>query len=197
MSILDLDVFTSYYRSEISEDDPLAQIALLSGISVVKSICKRSFDLAAGDPTARTYTPRCDSRVIRIHDCTQVVSVTEAGSTLTAGTGFQAETKLGAQTISWEGDTLPYEQVRRLSACWYTYDSTPTVTVTALWGMTAVPAVVPQAAAIAAKDFYDMRDVKMGVLTVTEAGVARVRQNQAVVELLTPWRRSEAVFGIA
>lgn len=196
MTILSLIDFSSYYRSEMPGDDPLAQMALDAGIAVVKSICKRSFDVASAVSSARSYTPD-GSRVLRIHDCTSIVSVTEAGSALTAGTGFQAETKLGTQTIAWEGDTLPYERIRRLDTCWYTDRGTPTVTVTALWGMAAVPSVVPQAAAIAASDFYDMRDVRLGVLVITEAGVARVRQNTTVLSLLNEWRRVEATFGIA
>jgi hypothetical protein len=199
MAILDLSVFTTYYRSEIPTDDPLAKIALDAGIAVVRDMCKRSFDVAStdtNDATTRTYTPGCATTVLRIHDCTQIVSVSESGTALTAGTGYQAETVNGTQTIAWDGDTVPYEQLRRLYTCWYTDGPLPTVTVSALWGLAAVPATVTQAAAIAAAEIYDMRDVHNGVLAVTEAGVARVRENPMINFLLHKWRRAEATFGI-
>ena len=191
MSIVTAEAVESYYRSEITADRALVEVACLAVTSVIEQMCQRQFAVA-GSATARTYVPRPQSTVLRIHDCTSVTTVVENSATLTAGTGYQAEP---VQTVSWAGETTPYTQLRRLGGTWYTYEGTGTVVVTAAWGWAAIPDAVTQAAYIGVKEILDAREVRFGIAAVTEFGPTRVRQNPMVAQLLAPYRRVES-FGI-
>lgn len=192
MSIVDLEAFRGYYRTGIASDDPFALSAIAAAESAIQEECQRSFAVA-GTAAARTYVPRPCSGVLRIHDCTTVTSVVENSTTLTVAVDYQKEP---VQTVSWSGETRPYEQLRRLSGPWYSYLGTGTVVVTATWGWLAIPPAITEATMIMAKDIYDSRDVKFGIAAVTDFGPSRVRENPKVQQLLAPYKRVES-FGIA
>jgi hypothetical protein len=192
VSIVALPTFKGYFRSEISADDSIIQAVLDATDSVIQEICQRKF-VVAGSASARTYAPTVGRNVLRIHDCTTITSVVENSTTLTADTDFVKEP---VQTVSWSGETRPYEQVRRIGASWYTDNGKGTVVVTATWGWAAIPSAVTQAALIGAKEILDQREVRFGIAAVNEFGPLRVRANPEVQRLLAPYMRVEG-FGIA
>jgi hypothetical protein len=198
---VDVDFFRGYYRTSIIEDDPFAIVALSAGHKYVRTACQRSFAIAStdvADATSRSYTPKCGSRrPLRIHDCTQIISVTENGVELAADQ-WQAQTLWGTQTRSWTDELYPYEEIQRRSTTWYTYQDTPTVDVVAVWGWPVeVPSAIFEATCIASKDFYDVRDVTLGVVGFSEAGAARVRENGAIATLIKDYQRFETLPGLA
>lgn len=192
MTIISVNEFRDYFRSEVTADEAFIDRALDATDSGIHEFCQRTFTVAAEEASARTYVPtRAD--VLRIHDCTTVTSVVEGGATLTANTGYVVEP---VQTVSWSGEVRPYTQVRRLGSCWYMNQGLGTVVVTATWGWAAIPAAVKQAALIGAKELIDQREVRFGIAAVNDFGPMRVRANPALERLLAPYVRSEA-FGIA
>ena len=150
----------------------------------------RTPSVAGGSATARLYVPSGDS-VLRIHDCTEVTSIAVSGTTLTAST-YQLE----PYAVSWTGLATPYEQVRLLLDYWrIIVPGEATVTVTAKWGWTAVPAEVVEATKIIGKDILAQRHTVGNIAAVGDFG-GSVRLNTYVRQLLAPLRRAEA-FGIA
>lgn len=191
MSILTAEAVEGYYRSEITADRGLIDAACLAADQGIFEICQRKFAVA-GSAAARSYAPRVCSRVLRVHDCTSVTSVVENGVTLTANTDYVCEP---VQQVSWSGETRPFEQIRRRSGYWHTDDGLATVTVTAPWGWSAIPAPITQAAYVAVKDILDARETRFGIADISQFGPLRVRQNPMVQQLCAPYRRVEA-FGI-
>lgn len=191
MSYVTLAELKTYLRNELpSADDADLQQALDSADTIINRYCGRTFTVAS-TASPRTYAPTgADRDVLRIHDATTITAVTENGTALTAATTYQTEP---VQSITWTGETWPYEQLRRLEAdAWYTSGGTGTVVVTGTWGWAAVPAAVKQAAKILAKDIALHRDVRFGLVGATEFGGIRARQATIVGELLDSYRRAEA-----
>ena len=164
--------------------------ALLAAERAVSEYIGRTPSVAGDTATARLYVPSGDS-ILRIHDCTEVTSIAVSGTTLTAST-YQLE----PYAVSWTGLATPYEQVRLLLDYWRII--TPgeaTVTVTAKWGWSAVPAEVVEATKIIGKDILAQRHTVGNIAAVGDFG-GTVRINTYVRQLLAPLRRVEA-FGIA
>jgi hypothetical protein len=188
-----LQQLKDYGRNEItSADDSVLKLALESAEMLVNNFCGRTFTVA-GAATARVYSPAGPAaKVLRIHDCTSITSVSEAGSLLDAST-WQAEPVNG---LTPQGDTRPYTSLRRYGGIWLWDDDKARITVTATWGWTSVPYRVQEATLIVAKDVYQQRNTNAGVAGFGEFGAVRVRMNPIVIDMLTPLRRTEA-FGLA
>lgn len=196
MTIIDSATFRNWYRTDIPGDQDLISIILAATDEGVQFICKRQFVVASessDDATTRAYVPEHCTDVLRIHDCTSVVAVVENGVTLTAGVDYQTEP---VQQIAWTGDVKPYEQLRRLNRYWHTDGPRATVTVTALWGLAAIPSSIKTACLVGAKDLADTRDVKLGIASVNEFAL-RVRENPEVRRLCQGWVRTVESVGIA
>lgn len=164
--------------------------ALLAAERAVSEYCSRSFAVAGDTATARTYAAN-DRQVLRIHDCTEVASIAVAGTTIASST-YQLE----PHSVSWTGLAVPYNQVRRLlDAWWVTSPGEATITVTAKWGWSAVPAEVVEATKIIGKDILAQRHTVGNIAAVGDFG-GTVRINTYVRQLLAPLRRVEA-FGVA
>lgn len=189
MSIVTLATFKTFDRNLTTVDDTLAQYALDAADSWIFEYCQRKI-VVASSASDRTYTPD-GSDLLRIHDCTTVVSVTYDGTTV-ASTEYQKE----PTAVSWSGETRPYEQLRRIASSWPRAYGEAVVTVNATWGWAAIPSAVTQAALIVAKDIFDTREVRFGVGNVSEFGPTAVRVNKAAASLLAPYRRVES-FGLA
>lgn len=192
MSIVSVEEFKAYYRSELQGDDVLYQSALDAADSAIQETCQRKFAVA-GSASARTFAPRALSNVLRIHDCTTVTSVVENGTTLTVNTDHITEP---VQTVSWTGETTPITQLRRLSGNWYTDRGLGTVVVTATWGWAAIPAAIKEACRILAKDIAKNRSASFGIAAITDFGPTAIRENRQVGMLIAPYRRVEG-FGVA
>lgn len=182
-----------YARNEIAAaDDTVLQLALDSAEMMVNNFCGRTFTVAAA-ASARSYTPDgLAAKVLKIHDCTTITSIVEAGSTLDAAS-YQPEPVNG---IMPNGDVRPFDSVRRYGGIWLWDDAKARIVVTATWGWASVPYRVQEATLIVAKDIYQQRNTNAGVAGFGEFGAVRVRMNPIVIDLLTPLRRVEA-FGIA
>lgn len=195
MSYVPLEDFKLYVRSEIgaAEDADLQQ-ALDAADLMINKMCARVFTVA-GTAAARTFVPDpLDGGILRIPDATTVTAITENGTALTVGTHYLLEP---VNTTQWSGEVWPYEQIRRQNTgYWYTYNNTGTVAVTATWGWPAVPEAVKLAAKILAKDLLSYRDVKFGLVGVSDFGGVKARQASLVGEILAPYRRVEG-YGIA
>lgn len=194
MAILTLTEIKSYMRNEIvGVDDTVYQLGIDGASEAINAYCQRQFALA-GAATARLYRPESwQSRVLRIHDCTTITAVTDNATTLTVN-DWQAEPLNG---LGWDGLVMPFEQIRRVNSYWSWVSYTQaTVSVTATWGWTEIPAKVKMAAYIIAKDIIKQRDVNSGVAGFGDFGAVRVRQNPLATSLLDPLRRVETV-GIA
>lgn len=195
MSYVSLDDFKSYARSETaSADDGDLQQALDVADLMVNKMCARVFTVA-GTASARTFVPDPTAGgILRIPDATTVTGITENGTALAVGTDYLLEP---VNTTQWSGEVWPYDQIRRQNTgYWYGYRGTGTVVVTATWGWAAVPAAVKLAAKVLAKDIMSYRDVKFGLVGVSDFGGVKARQASLVGEILAPYRRAES-YGIA
>jgi hypothetical protein len=180
-------------RSEIpTADDAWITAALTAAELTLDTACGRKF-VVATTSTARVFTPAECSSVLRIHDCTSVTTVVEDGTTLSS-TGWQLEPLNG---LSWSGEARPYDQIRLLDGdWWYTDFQRATISVTAAWGWAAIPAPVVEACKILAKDVLSQRDVRFGLVAVTDAAGIAARMNPLVRQTIEDYRRVES-FGVA
>lgn len=159
--------------------------------------CGRTFSTVATDATAtaRTYRPdHGQQQRLSIHDCIEITSVVENGTTLTVGTHYIAEPLNGLDEL---GLTVPYEGLSRYCARWYHDDVLPTVTVTAKWGYATVangpPPGAVEACKLLAQDILRARDLTGDVVGFAEYGAVRIRRNPTIADLLEPLRRFEAI----
>lgn len=132
--------FDSYVGDEIGAANAANRTsAKRSAKRDIDKYCARNFDVAGASATARLYVPN-GTDVLRIHDCTEVTSISVSGTTLSAST-YQLE-PVG---VALDGEARPYEQVRLLLDYWrVTVHGEATVTVTAKWGWSATPYEVPE-----------------------------------------------------
>lgn len=192
MSIAELDDIKSFVRTALSGvEDDINTNSLNAAIELINTDCNRQF-VVAGTASARVYVPGPTS-ILRIHDCATITSVVENGATLTAGVHYQAEP---LNNLDGSGDYRPFDQLRRASGlCWYESSTGfATVTVTAAWGWTTIPARVVEAVKILTKDIIDHRDVKFGLAGVTDFGGVRTRQAAIISDLQRRLRREEALI---
>lgn len=188
MSIISAADLKDYMRNEIvAVDDVTYTLAASGATDSVQDHCGRQFAVA-GSATARLYRPD-NTDTLRIHDCTTITSVTADGSVLSAS-DWQAEP---LNHLSWDGVTVPYEQILRTSALWYLTTNTTTVSVTATWGWAAIPSRVTMAALIIGKDIIKQREVNSGVADFGQFGAVRVRENPIAMKLLERLVRVEAL----
>lgn len=190
MSVVNLATFKTYVGSRIKADESFLQ-AVLDAVDVwVAQYCQRSFTVA-GSGSARLYVPTGTAR-LRIHDCTTVTAVTESGTAL-ASTYWQ---KQPVNLIDQAGQARPIEYLLRLGSTWARtgYEDEATISVTATWGWSAVPAPVTEATKILALDIVGQRDVRGDTEAFGEFGATRSVVRQAE-RLLGPLRRVEA-FGL-
>jgi len=169
-------------------DPPSAAVqdALDAAEEAIGDDCARLFVVADVTPTERLYVPTWGDPVLRIHDCVAVSAIDNDG---VAVTDYQLE-PVGD---SWSGDSRPYTQIRLLGGDgWAVDQGRATVGVTARWGWTALPARYSNAVKILAADVLDSRDVRNGVIGMTDFAAVRVRENATVVKLLAKLRRAES-----
>jgi len=131
--------------------------------------------------------------VLFIHDCTEITSVAEYGSTL-ATTQWQAEPING---LDLGGSTVPYQSIRRYGNVWRWDSDFGRIVVTAKWGWAALPTPYTEAVKILTSDILDQRALQNGVIGFAEYAGVRVKANPMVSMLLAGLRRSENTLGIA
>ena len=170
------DAFRQWARDEVTTDDTLVGEAILAAEQEIDKLLVRRVEVA-GAASNRSYTTgRCVDRLI-IDDCTTVVSVTENGTALTEGTHYQLEPLNG---IDSAGASVPYDVIRRLDQYWYHDGPKAVVVVNATWGWAAIPPLVLEACKSLTKDILLNRDVRNGIVAVTEQSGISARDNDVV-----------------
>lgn len=190
-TVADLQDFA---RSEIpTADTALYTSALAAAISEIRSGTQRNLVLAPVTATARVFVP--SSRMhLRIDDAVSITSVVNKGVTLT---GFQT---LPLNGVSASGEYRPIEQIDLINGDLFEYGddnaAEATCTVVARWGWSTIPEPIRFATLILAKDILSNRDVRFGLVAVTDAAGIGARTNAEVRAAIHAHRRVEA-WGIA
>lgn len=184
-----------FARSEIqTADDSLYTSALAAAISEIKRSTHRDLTLATGTPSARVFVPAsCTS--VRIDDCVSITSVVNDGTTFASNT-YQRWPLNGRLA----GEARPYEEITLINGGTFSYGdydaSEATITVTADWGWASIPERVRFATLILGRDILGNRDVKFGLVAVTDAAGISARTNTQVRAVVQDYSRVEA-WGIA
>lgn len=183
-----------FCRNELpTADTVLATSALAAAVSEIRSGTQRNLVLASGPATARVFAPTGDT-YCRIHDAVSITSVTNKGATLT---GFQTSPLNG---LSQSGEYRPIEQIDLVNGDLFDFGENnaneATCTVTAVWGWSTIPEPIRFATLILAKDILSNRDVRFGLVAVTDAAGIGARTNAEVRAAIHAHRRVEA-WGIA
>lgn len=187
----------AYRRDDIPTDNdvPTAE-ALAAAMQTMCDECQHQFTIAPTDPanyTARTFVPDHCPDTLYVGDFIAVTSVVENGSTLTLGTGHQFEP---VSRINFAGLAVPYNTIRRLNREWYTYGPRGTVVVTAAWGWASLPVRVIESVKILTKDILENREVKLGLVAVTDVAGISARTNPFVRATIEKYS-SPASIGLA
>lgn len=192
---LTVEQVKSYARSEIAtDDDEWIAAAIDAAEMTLDRECARRFAVA-GAASAQRYAPT-SPELLTIRDCTTVTSITVGGSAVSP-VDYQLEPIDGLNSF---GESVPYTSVRLLTGSWLSgslNSREATVTVTATWGWSAIPARIEQAALIIARDIIANRDeVKLGLVGFSDVGGVTARTNPIVRETINHYRRVEA-WGLA
>jgi hypothetical protein len=194
---LTVEQVKAYCRNELpTEDDEWFEAACDAAETALDQSCQRQFVVAGTTATTRLYRPDPRSSVLRVHDIANTTDlvVVEDGTTLLSS-DYQLEPVNG---LTWAGEQRPYEQIRLLDGHWWEIDyDRATISVTARWGWSAIPARIEQAALIIAKEIITNRDeVKLGLIGFSDVGGVVARTNPIVRETVAHYRRVES-WGIA
>lgn len=154
--------------------------------------CGRDFTPAGSTATARTVEADqlidC-GRTLIIPDCTEITSI--VGASTESVSNYRAIRSGGVEF----GETWPYDRVRHIS--YWSGDGTwGYFTVTAKWGWPATPYLVIEATKVLAKDVLANRDVRLGLVAITEVAGVRMRENPFVASVVQRYRSSKT-WGIA
>lgn len=190
MALLTPEDLAAYLRNEIQTEDydDLSGVATATE-SLLTKVSGRRW-VVADAASVRYYSPRTlNADLVRIHDCTTVVSVTNDGTTVpvwsTSTGGYQLEPVNG---LDWAGETRPFESIRYIGSRWRFDNYRATVAVTATWGWAAIPEQVTRAAYVIAKDMWEFRNAQ------NTAGFEEFLDTKAKM-LLKGYRREEAKAG--
>ena len=158
----------------------------------IDNMLQRRIELA-DTLTARVFRPVPGSTVLWLDDFTTLASIVEDGTTLVENTDFVLE-PLNGKTPA--GGTRPYDRAVKVSGCWYTDGPKATVTVTAAWGWASIPPGAKEACKVLAKAFLDGRDIKSGIVALSEAGGVSEREAKALRDFVRDYRGARS-WGIA
>jgi hypothetical protein len=184
--------FKLWVRSEQPLENELYGDALAAAETTLDNALARRVAVA-GASSERVFVPSSGSDVLWIDDCTTVTTVTENGTALTVNVDYQLEPLNG---LSAAGEARPYDLIRRLDACWYSDGPKATVTVDATWGWSAIPAPIKQSCLIVGKDALEQRDVRHGIVAVTDSGAFGPRDAKFVADTIREYRGHRS-WGIA
>lgn len=186
--------FKQWWKTETTADDTLIEAAINAAELAIDNALQRKMIVATGTDSARVYVPPTRSQVLYIHDTVDVTTIVENAVTLTAGTDYQLEPLNG---LAATGEARPYYRVRRLDRAWYWDGERATVTITADWGWAAIPFEVVESCKIIAADMLSNRDMRNGLVAITEAGGVGSRQNQTVRDMIAHYRHPHAYLMVA
>jgi hypothetical protein len=177
--------FQSWSRNDITSDTAHIEEAIQTSEEWLDDRAGRTLVPVTDstDSSVRSFVvgPRTD--VLFIPDCAEITSVVEDGTTLTAGTHYQAEplNNLDPDSQAYR----PYDRLVRLDAYWETDGRRATVTIDGKWGWSEIPKSVVTACRILTNDWLMNRDVRLGVVGSTVDGFSiGVRQNPYVLSAI-------------
>jgi len=186
MPILTTPQIKAYCRNEIPTDDDEFFDVVIEDVDDYLFMELGRQVAVASTSSARVFVPE-SSCLVRIDDCTSIVSVTNDGAAETAS-DYQLEPLNGRSA----GVVVPYDRIRLIGGSWHSNGMEATVSVTATWGWAAIPPRLTQAALMVAKERVLNRDVlKLGI-----AGFVDPVAREIVAETIAKYRRVEA-WGIA
>lgn len=179
---LALQAFKSWSHDETFKDDVEIERHLVAAEQAIDNALLRRIELAGEVASPRMYAPRhAHQSVLAIDDAAEIVSVTESGAPLALGVDVIAEPLNG---ISASGDPRPSHSLVRSTGYWSCAGRLPTVTVVARWGWPAIPAEIVTAGYIEAADRLRNREVRHGLVDVTDAGGVGARVNRTVAAMI-------------
>jgi hypothetical protein len=193
---LPVATFKTWWKTEISAEDSLIEAAINAAeVAIDNATGRKMIVVTSGAPgiTTRVYRPDRDTSVLRLDDFTELSTLTENGNTLTSGTDFVLEP---LNNLSTAGETVPYDQATRYNRCWYWDGPKATVSVTARFGWAAIPFEVVESCKIVAADMLSNRDMRNGLVAITEAGGVGSRENLTVRNMIAKYR-SRRSWGVA
>jgi len=187
---LPVATFKAWHKDETSIDDTLVEQAINAAEMSIDSALKRRIALAGDTATARVYRPVTDATtLLRIDDAVDVTSVVEDGDTLVVTTDYQLEPLNG---LAASGESRPYDMIRRVRKTWAWDEDLATVTVTARWGWASIPPLVVEACKIVAADMLSNRDMRNGLVAISEAGGVGSRENRTVREMISRYSSNKS-----
>ena len=193
-SIATTEELKAYARDETSTlNYEFIEAALDAAEDEFRHSTMRELVVAGDTGTARVFAAT-GSCLLRIPDCHEVDSIAVGGTTLETSM-YQLEP---LNQLSWAGEYRPFDQVRHLSSGWTVtgVHGEATITVTAKWGWQTIPPRVKTAVLVLAKDILSNRDVRFGLVAVTDAAGIGARTNPIVRSAIEQYKRVEAI-GIA
>lgn len=186
--------FKQWWKDETSADDTLIEAAINAAETAIDNALQRRMIVASGTTSARVFRPNPCTPILYFDDAKTVTSIVENGVTLTSGTDFVLEPLNGLSTT---GEAWPYYRALRYGRDWYTDGVKATVTITADWGWSAIPYEVIESCKIVAADMLSNRDMRNGLVAITEAGGVGSRQNQTVRDMVAKYRHPRAYLQVA
>ena len=183
--------FRSWARDEVTADDAEIGAAILAAQQELDNACARRFEIASA-ASDRVFAP-AGPTVLFIDDCISITSITENGTTLDAAV-YQPEP---LNNLSAGGETVPFDQVRRLSGYWYRCNGEATVTVNAPWGWAAIPFQIVEACKIVTKATLEVRDARFGLAAILENGIGISPREVTQVRKAVQNYRGPKSWGIA
>lgn len=188
------DQIIAYMRHDAADGDDTAfySEALAAAVQTIGDESDHELVLAPSSSaghTARTFVPDRCSDLIRIGDCVAVSAVIENGAALTEGVHYQLEPVNPRRRA---GMAVPYTELRRLDTNWYANGPRGTVVVTGGWGWAGFSPRTIEAIKVLTKDIIENRDVKHGLVDVTEQAGVSARTNP-LVRAEIDWLRETVV----
>lgn len=190
---LPVATFKQWWKTEIDADDTLIEAAINAAETAIDNALQRRMVVASGSDSARVFRPDGTS-ILYFDDCVSVTSIVENGTTLTSGTDFVLEPLNG---LSATGEAWPYYRALRYGRDWYCDGPKATVTITADWGWSAIPYEVVESCKIVASDMLSNRDMRNGLVAITEAGGVGSRENLTVRNMVAKYRGPRAYLQVA
>lgn len=194
---LPVATFKQWWKDDTSADDSLVEAAINAAETAIdNALGRKMIVVTSGAPglTARMYAPR-HRDVVFIHDCTEVSAVSDNGATVTSAE-YQLEPLNG---LSDAGESMPYTAIRRLTGWWSRDFQNPnkaTLSITARYGWATIPYEVIESCKIVTADMLSNRDMRNGLVAITEAGGVGSRENMTVRNMVARYR-SQRSWGIA
>lgn len=160
-----------------SVDDALLETAVESASRLIDQHCGRNF-YSTGTAVPRVYAPD-DAVTVRVDDIATTAGLVVKTSSNADGvydttwpaSDYQLEPLNGVSG----GMAVPYNRLRAVDGTYFiTNGREATVQVTAVWGWSAVPTAIKQAAIIQSSRIFKRLDSPLGVAGFGDLGVMRV-----------------------